>query len=193
MSLVVAVDEDDHIQGSLNAPIVLVEYGDYQCPHCALAYPIVKSLQRRFEDDVCVVFRNMPFSQAHPHAQLAAEAAEAAGAQGKFWEMHDALYENQPSLGQELIGYLARELELDIDRFNEELATHRFHDKVRRDFMGGARSGVNGTPTFFINGERYDGAVNEKALVSALAQGRESALISPTPAEKRRIFSRKEP
>jgi protein-disulfide isomerase len=170
MSLVIPVGEDDHIQGSLNAPAVLVEYGDYQCQHCAAAHPMVKLLQQRFGAYLCFVFRNMPMTRAHPHAQLAAEAAEAAGAQGKFWEMHDALYENQPDLGSELIDRQAQALGLDIDQFQEDLATNRFHDKVRRDFMGGVRSGVNGTPTFFINGERYDSEMDEEELAFALEQ-----------------------
>jgi protein-disulfide isomerase len=106
----------------------------------------------------------MPMTQVHPHAQLAAEAAEAAGAQGKFWEMHAALYENQRYLGPRLFGTLARELKLDIALFEKNLAAHRFRERVRRDFMGGIRSGVNGTPTFFINGERHDGHLQELAL-----------------------------
>jgi protein-disulfide isomerase len=164
MSLIIPVSVQDHIQGPSDAPAVLVEYGDYQCPKCAQAYPVVKAIQERFEGAVCLVFRNMPMTQVHPHAQLAAEAAEAAGAQGKFWEMHDALYENQRYLGPELIATLARELKLDITLFDKNLAAHRFRERVRRDFMGGIRSGVNGTPTFFINGERYDGHLEELAL-----------------------------
>jgi protein-disulfide isomerase len=164
MSLITPVSAQDHIQGSPDAPAILVEYGDYQCPKCAQAYPVVKMIQERFEGALCLVFRNMPMTQIHPHAQLAAEAAEAAGAQGKFWEMHDALYENQRYLRPELIATLAHELKLDTALFEKNLAAHRFRDRVRRDFMGGIRSGVNGTPTFFINGERYDGHLEELAL-----------------------------
>lgn len=170
MSLAIPVGRDDHAQGPADAPLALVEYGDYQCRHCGAAYYVVKTLQQRCGDNMCFVFRNMPLTQIHPHAQRAAEAAEAAGAQGKFWEMHDALYENQDMLGPELIGNLALALELDIARFEEDLATHRFRERVRRDFMGGIRSGVNGTPTFFINGERHDGAADEEELGWAIEQ-----------------------
>jgi protein-disulfide isomerase len=164
MSLTIPVSAHDHTQGPPDAPAILVEYGDYQCPKCAQAHPVVKATQERFEGALCLVFRNMPLTQVHPHAQLAAEAAEAAGAQGKFWEMHDALYENQRYLGPKLIGTLARELQLDMTLFEENMASHRFRHRVRRDFMGGIRSGVNGTPTFFINGERYEGHLEELAL-----------------------------
>lgn len=170
MSLVIPVSEDDHFQGSLDAPVVLVEYGDYQCPYCGRAYYVVKTLQEFFADNLCFVFRNMPLTQAHPYAQLTAEAAEAAGAQGRFWEMHDGLYENQSALSPELIQALALALDLDNARFEEDLATHRFHGRVRRDFMGGVRSGVNGTPTFFINGERFEGYADEEELGAAIEQ-----------------------
>lgn len=170
MSLHVPVGARDHTEGTPDAPLTLIEYGDYQCSHCARVYPAVKALQKRFGPELRFVFRNMPLARTHPEAQLAAEAAEAAGAQGRFWEMHDALYENQHSLGPELIRGLARKLGLDMRRFEEDLAEHRFHRRVREDFMGGVRSGVNGTPTFFINGERYDGRVDEEALGSALEE-----------------------
>lgn len=166
----IPVGAEDHAQGAPDAPLVLIEYGDYQCRLCGRAYQAVKALQERFGPELRFVFRNMPLSRTHPEAQLAAEAAEAAGAQGKFWEMHDALYENQHSLGPELIRELARKIGLDMRRFEEDLAEHRFHQKVRQDFMGGVRSGVNGTPTFFINGERYDGAADEEELARALEQ-----------------------
>lgn len=161
---------EDHAQGAPDAPLVLIEYGDYQCRLCGQAYPAVKALQERFGSELRFVFRNMPLSRTHPEAQLAAEAAEAAGAQGKFWEMHDALYENQHSLGPELIRELARKIGLDMQRFEEDLAERRFRQRVRQDFLGGVRSGVNGTPTFFINGERYDGHADEEELATALEQ-----------------------
>ncbi|HEX5055825.1 MAG TPA: thioredoxin domain-containing protein [Gammaproteobacteria bacterium] len=170
MSLIIPVGEDDHFQGSLDAPAILVEYGDYQCPNCGAAYHVVKALQERFKDDLCFVFRNMPLTQTHRHAQLAAEGAEAAAAQDKFWEMHDGLYENQANLGPGLLERLARALDLNIERFEEDLAAHHFHGRVRRDFMGGVRSGVNGTPTFFINGERYNGYADEEELAVAIEQ-----------------------
>ena len=155
MSLIIPVGPDDHMQGPETGPVTLVEYGDYQCPVCATAYVIVQGVQERLGPLLRFVFRNFPLSQVHPQAALAAEAAEAAGAQGRFWEIHDALYENQPALSPELIGALARRLDLDMER-------------VKLDFMGGVRSGVGGTPTFFINGERYEDSWDESSLVSAL-------------------------
>ncbi|SEK62254.1 DsbA family protein [Nitrosovibrio tenuis] len=168
MSLTIPVGADDHIQGPETAPITLVEYGDYQCPYCANAYVIVKRVQHQLGPLLRFVFRNFPLSQVHPQAELAAEAAEAAGAQSMFWEMHDALYENQPALSPALIGALAQGLQLDMERFEKDLASRRFREHVKRDFMGGVRSGVAGTPTFFINGERYEGSWDEPSLVNAL-------------------------
>jgi protein-disulfide isomerase len=170
MSLTIAVGADDHAQGPANAPVTLVEYGDYQCPGCGSAYPMVKVIQKRLGDKLRFVFRNMPLNEIHPDAELAAEAAEAAGAQGRFWEMHDALYEHQDQLGPELASILAKRLRLDIPRFEADLDSRRFRDRVKRDFMGGVRSGVNGTPTFFIDGERYDGPLSETSLEAALKQ-----------------------
>jgi protein-disulfide isomerase len=168
MSLAVPVGKDDHIQGPETAPLTLLEYGDYQCPYCAAASAIVKLVHDRLGPRLRFVFRNFPLTQVHPHAELAAEAAEAAGTQGKFWEMHDALYENQPALSPALIEALAQGLKLDLERFKEDLASRRFHERVKRDFMGGVRSGVAGTPTFFINGERYEGGWDEASLLRAL-------------------------
>jgi protein-disulfide isomerase len=168
MSLLVPVGPDDHIQGPETAPLTLVEYGDYQCPYCAAAYVNVRLVQDQLGPRLRFVFRNFPLTQVHPLAELAAEAAEAAGSQGKFWEMHDALYENQPALSPELIAALAQGLGLDMERFNEDLASGRFRERVKRDFMGGVRSGVAGTPTFFINGERYEGGWDEASLLNVL-------------------------
>ena len=156
--LVVPVSERDHIKGAFDAPVVLVEYGDFECPHCGRAYPIVKAAQRALGDDLTVVYRHFPLAEAHPHARLAAEASEAAGAQGKFWAMHDMLFEHQGALEeQDLLAY-ADALDLDRARVAQELETGTYAQKVRRDFRGGVRSGVNGTPTFFINGTRFDGS-----------------------------------
>ena len=152
------VGPDDHAAGPANAPVTLVEYGDFECPYCGQAYPIVKALQERLGTRLRFVFRNFPLSESHPHAEHAAEAAEAAGAQGQFWEMHDALYEHQRALRDPaLIGY-ATDLGLDAARVARELGTGAWTARVRADFLSGVRSGVNGTPTFFINGERYDGS-----------------------------------
>ena len=168
MSLSTAVSANDHVQGPDDAPVTLVEYGDYQCPYCGAAHPIVKAVQKRLGDKLRFVFRNFPLNQAHPMAELAAESAEAAGAQGKFWEMHDALYENQDRLGQELIESLVEQLQLDAARFEADLEERKFQSRVKHDFMGGVRSGVNGTPGFFINGARYDGSWDEEPLTAAL-------------------------
>ena len=151
------VSERDHIAGPDDAPLTLVEYGDYECPHCGRAYPIVKAVQRRLGSRLRFVFRNFPLTEAHPHAENAAQAAEAAAAQGKFWEMHDVIYEHQDALEDEdLVGY-AKSLGLDAVRLARELLTRVYAKRVRDDFRSGVRSGVNGTPTFFLNGLRYDG------------------------------------
>ena len=158
----------DHIQGPIDAPIALVEYGDYECPYCEEAYPIVKAIQERLGDRLCFAFRNFPLVNAHPHAQHAAEAAEAAGAQGRFWEMHDLLFENQNALEDEDLVQYARALGLDARRLIGEVAAGAHTARVREDFRSGARGGVNGTPTFFINGARYDGETSVNALLAAL-------------------------
>jgi protein-disulfide isomerase len=160
----------DHIQGSPDANIVLVEYGDYECPYCGAAYPVVKELQKRLAHKLSFAFRNFPLANAHPHAELAAEAAEAAGAQGKFWEMHDLLYENQAALEPENLIEYATTLGLDLPRFTKEVNEHVYAARVREDFRSGVRSGVNGTPTFFINGERYNGAYDVRSMLAALRE-----------------------
>jgi protein-disulfide isomerase len=155
--LIVPVSEEDHIRGPDDAPVTLVEYGDYECPHCGRAYPIVKELERRLGLRLRFVFRNFPLTESHPHAAHAAEAAEAAGARDRFWEMHDMLFEHQEALDD---GYLARyasELGIDGASVLRDVADGVYEGRVRADFMGGVRSGVNGTPTFFIGGERFDG------------------------------------
>ena len=155
--LVVPVSNNDHVAGPENAPITLVEYGDFECPHCGRAEPIVQGIRRYMGDRLRFVFRQFPLKEAHPHAEAAAEASEAAGAQGKFWEMHDTLFRNQRALDtKDLIDYAA-EIGVDANRVAKELASGVYRRKVRDDFRGGIRSGVNGTPTFFINGSRLDG------------------------------------
>jgi protein-disulfide isomerase len=166
--LAVPVSERDHIQGPPTAPVTLVEYGDYECPYCGAAYLVVKYLQRQLRDDLRFVFRNFPLTEIHPHAEQAAEAADAAGAQGNYWEMHDRLFENQQALDlPELIHY-ANEIGLDVPRFERDLATHAFEPRVLEDLISGARSGVNGTPTFFINGRRHDGTWAYDDLAGAI-------------------------
>ncbi|HEV7609214.1 MAG TPA: thioredoxin domain-containing protein [Steroidobacteraceae bacterium] len=152
-----AVGPNDHVQGRHDAPVTLVEYGDYECPYCGMAYPIVKRVQEALGDKLRFVFRNFPLTEAHPHAAAAAELAEASASQGKFWEMHDVLYEHQDALGPADLGRYIEELALDRAALKTALAGGAPHQRVRADFMSGVRSGVNGTPAFFINGRRFDG------------------------------------
>ena len=166
--LKIPVTSRDHIQGSAGAPVLLVEYGDYECPHCGHAYPIVKQVQRHFGDTLGFVFRNFPLSEAHPHAEVAAEAAEFAGDHQRFWQMHDAIFENQQSLSAELLSSLTQDLGLSAVDLLKALESGKYKPCVREDFAGGIRSGVNGTPTFFINGRRHDGAFEFEDLVAAI-------------------------
>jgi protein-disulfide isomerase len=168
--LVVPVARRDHIQGPIDAPFALLEYGDYECPYCGDAYPIVQAVQRQLENRLCFAFRNFPLVNSHPHAEHAAEAAEAAGAQGKFWEMHDLLFENQQALDDEDLLRYAEALNLDARRVVSEVAAGAHRARVRDDFTSGARDGVNGTPTFFVNGVRYDGEPGVAALYAALTR-----------------------
>jgi protein-disulfide isomerase len=164
------VGANDHVQGPAKAPVTLLEYGDYECPYCGEAYPIVKALQERLGDQMRLVFRNFPLGEAHPHAEHAAEAAEAAAVQGKFWEMHDLLYENQDALEDEDLVRYAKALGLDLPRFVKEMAAHAYAVRVRDDFRSGVRSGVNGTPTFFVNGARHDGPFDLRSLLAAIKE-----------------------
>jgi protein-disulfide isomerase len=146
----------DHIQGSVNAPLNIVEYGDYECPYTGMAYPVVRQIVRQFGDKLYFVFRNFPLNEIHPHAQNAAEAAEAAAAQGKFWEMHDYLFEHQKALdNNHLLGY-AQKVGLDIERFKNETSRHVYASSINESLKTGINSGVEGTPTFFVNGVRYE-------------------------------------
>lgn len=167
-TLKVPIVSEDHLQGPENAEVTLVEYGDYECPHCGRAYPIVKQVQEHFGKQLRLVFRNFPLGGMHPHAVAAAEVAEFAGSQGKFWEMHDLLFENQTRLGEPLFEELARTLKLSPAALRQSLQERRFETRVRADFNGGIRSGVNGTPTFFINGHRHDASFDFDTLVSAI-------------------------
>ena len=151
------VGPHDHIQGATGALVTLVEYGDYQCPDCGAAYPIVKQLQKRLGDRLRFVFRNFPLAEAHPFATGAAETAEAAALQDKFWPMHDALYEHQDALDPASLLQYGRDLRLDIEKLESALRSTQVIERVQSDFMSGVRSGVNGTPTFFIGEDRFDG------------------------------------
>lgn len=162
------VSDRDHRQGPDDAPLQLVEYGDYECPFCGEAYPIIKRVQRDFGDKLQFVFRNFPLTTAHPYAQQAAEAAESAGAHGKFWEMHDAIYENQSDLTTDSLARIASSIGLDPKIMLSDLSSGKFEDRVYEDFMSGVRSGVSGTPAFFIDGTLYDGPWDFDGLIAAL-------------------------
>ena len=166
--LTLPVSERDHTKGPSTAPVTLVEYGDYECPHCGQAYYVVKGIEKRLGNQLRFAFRNFPLTNVHPHAEHAAEAAEAAGGQGKFWEMHDCLFENQHALDDLHLVQYADRVGLDVPRFSRELAEHRYAACIREDFMSGVRSGVNGTPTFFINGVRHDGSYDLESLLAAI-------------------------
>ena len=164
----IPVSDKDHAQGSPDAPVTLVEYGDYECPYCGKAYPAVRRIRNKMGDKLRFVFRNFPLNTIHEHAGVAAQAAEAAAAQGKFWEMHDILYEHQDDLADADLRSYALKVGLEIYRFDADLSGEKFAKRVRDDFRGGVRSGVNGTPTFFINGLRYNGEHTFDAMFQAL-------------------------
>src|SRR5205085_11275194 len=158
----------DHVSGSTNGSSKLLKYVDYECPFCADTQPIVKEIQRRLNDDLLFAFRHFPLINIHPHSEHAAEAAEAAGAQENFWGMHNLLFENQRALEDEDLVAYAGELGLDGTRLIGEVTSSVYALRIREDFKSGVRGGVNGTPTLFINGERYDGARDLKHLLDAL-------------------------
>jgi protein-disulfide isomerase len=164
--LLVPVDERrDHTRGPAHAPITIVEYADYQCSFCGQAFWILNEIESRYRADLLYVYRHFPLSEIHPLAIGAAEAAEAAGAQGKFWAMHEQIYQNYPTLDPELLLDLAADLELDLDGFVEDMTQHRHRHRIRDDFMTGVRSGVSATPTMFLNGERFEGPIESDRLI----------------------------
>lgn len=166
--LATPVSELDHAIGPADAPVTLVEYGDYECPDCAAAFPIVRRLRETLGDRLRFVFRNFPQNSIHPHASVAAQAALAAAAQGKFWPMHDQLYAHQATLADHAMDEFALKLGLEIYKFNADLAAERFVRRVKDDYDSGVRSGVHRTPTFFINGVRYDGPTEYAPLLAAI-------------------------
>jgi protein-disulfide isomerase len=168
--LAVPVNGHDHIQGPQNAPLTLVEYGDYECPFCGQAQAVVKTIQQRVGKRLRFVFRNFPLTNIHPHSEHAAEAAEAASARDRFWEMHDVLFENQDALEDEDLAQFAAALGLDEGRVIAEVQAGAHAQRIREDFMSGVRSGVNGTPTFFINDIRHDGGLDVESLLAGLAR-----------------------
>jgi protein-disulfide isomerase len=164
------VEAQDHAQGDRDARVTLIEYGDFECPHCARAYPIVKALQARFGDELRFVFRYFPLEGAHPNAMAFAEFAEAAASQGKFWQAHDYLFEHQGHISARQLAAAATSLDLDAVELARVIGTKAPAERVRKDLASGENSGVNGTPAFFINGERFEGEWwEEAAFVEALA------------------------
>jgi protein-disulfide isomerase len=170
-SLRVPVNANDRIRGGESPDVVLVEYGDYQCPFCGAAQPVVHQLEAHFRDRMALVFRHMALTEVHPFAQPAAETAEFAGSHGKFWDAHELIFANQPRLSMTLLFALASSLGLSQMELRDAMARGTFLPKIRADFMSGVRSGVNGTPTFFINGERYNGPHSFPAMASAMNAG----------------------
>jgi protein-disulfide isomerase len=167
-SLHTPVTARDHSRGGDDASATLVEYGDYECPACGEAQEMVDQILEHFGDNLRFVFRNFPLQESHPHAEMAAEAAEFAAANGKFWEMHDLLYANQDRLDIGGLSAMAERLGLDASALETSLNTREFESRVRSDFVSGVRSGVNGTPTFFINGERYDGPYDTRTIAEEI-------------------------
>ena len=162
------MNKRDHIQGPVEAAVELVEYGDYECPQCQAAHPVVKLIQAEFGDDLCFAYRHFPLLDIHPLAMPAAEAAEAAGAQGRFWQMHELLFQNSPDLDPANLIEIASGLGLDIERFDEDLVKQHHVRRIRDDIESGKMSGAHGTPTFFINGMKYEGGFDWESLLPAL-------------------------
>ena len=168
--LAVLVGERDHVLGLPSAEVTLVEYGDFECPYTKLARPGVRRLRQDFGDRLLFAFRTFPLTRIHPHAQAAAEAAEAAAAQGRYWEMHDLLFDNQWHLEDEDLRRYAQRLGLDLGRFDRELTDHAHAHRVHEDATSGLKSGVRATPTFFVNGLRHDGPSDLATLRTAVEE-----------------------
>ncbi|MGK5594995.1 MAG: DsbA family protein [Parachlamydiaceae bacterium] len=166
--LKVPIGQEDHMQGSQQSLVNLVEYGDYECPFCGLTYLVVKQLQKHYQDKLRFVFRHFPLTEIHPLAEIAAESAEFAASKGKFWEMHDLIYEHQKQLTAPFLLELAESLELSPLDLELAIKAQAFQPKIKSDFLGGVRSGVNGTPTFYINENRYDGSYETKDFIRAI-------------------------
>jgi protein-disulfide isomerase len=180
----IAVTENDHVTGDRNAQVTMVEYGDYECPHCQAAQPVVTGLLRHFASSIRLAYRHFPIDTVHPAARPAAETAEYAGSVGRFWAMHEALYANGHRLSLPALFLIAGHLDLDPARLREALRNGTYASKVEGDFAGGIGSGVNGTPCFFIDGRRYDGAYDAMSLAAAI----NGALrYEPIPAPRVRI------
>lgn len=168
MQLQTPVNDKDHVLGAAGAPLVLVEYADFQCPYSARAFYAVQDLRERLGDQLCLVYRHFPLVELHPMAQMAAEAAEGAGAQGKFWEMHDALFDHQRRLDERAIEAMAEAIELDLPRFRADMLARRFQEGVERDIADARLNGARRTPTFFVNGSMHEGDSDEASLAGAI-------------------------
>ena len=171
-------NKEDHIQGDPNAPIIMVEYGDFQCPYCGAAYPVIKKLQSKFKNQMALVFRHFPLSQIHEYARIAAFSAEAAAKQGKFWEMHNLIFENQDKLNSVFLLHLAERLDLNMKNFQKDISDPAIVKKVDLDFQNGILSGVNGTPTFYINGLMFNGPYDFESLALAMRNTVRTDLVS---------------
>jgi Na+/H+ antiporter NhaA/2-hydroxychromene-2-carboxylate isomerase len=170
--------ERDHVRGRVDAPVTLLEYGDFECPYCGHAAPVIDQLLEKLGDELRYVFRHLPLTDVHPNAQMAAEAAEAAGAQGAFWEMHDRLLTNQDALAPSDLYRHASDLGLDLDRFSEDLRRRRHAARVAEDVRSADASGVSGTPTFFVNGRRHQGVYDIDTLTRAVKAAARSPRVS---------------
>jgi len=168
MALRPEVSKEDHMQGNVNAAIELVEYGDYECPYCGQAYGYIKKIQKKFGNDLKFVFRNFPLYNMHPHAMHAAIAAEVAGEYGKFWEMHDILFENQNYLEDRNLLSYAEQLDIDSQKFEAAFKDSKYVEKIEDDLESGLRSGVNGTPSFFVNGQKFNGDYRSEEFLEYL-------------------------
>lgn len=170
VELFAPVTQRDHVRGSLEAPVIVVEYGDYECPHCGRAYWVIKDLLGQLGDEVAFVFRNFPVTEAHPRAEAVAEALEAAGGQARFWEMHDRFYERQHQLENLDLEDHAQAVGLDMDLWREALQERAYRDRILEDLESGRKSGVTATPTFFINGVRHQGDYDFDTMFAAIRQ-----------------------
>lgn len=165
------LEDLDHVRGERGAPLELVMFGDFQCPFCLGAQSVLRRVRERLGDQLLFGFRHLPIPERHPLALLAAEASEAAAAQGSFWEYHDALYASQPKLSRETMLGVAGDLGLDVERLTEEIDSDAHRDRIARDLASAEASGATGTPTFFVNGKRLFGAYDAGSLVEALEEG----------------------